>query len=683
MQVRLNSCVVIATACLLTGSLTWIPREPVSAQTVVPTRPIPPGPFRFFLEYHGSQGYRQPQATMNFLDGMSNAISLWPPVADGLTVWAGRTENLMLLMAGSAALQELPAAEIARQATAFTQLSATAPGANLFWSLMPEWDQSGGHWVPRGRPRYTNLTRQEAYRRFLAYYEQVHPDLIAQLRRPPGPNSPWLTALSVYVPNVAYAYELGAEWQMLERGLDELGDLPTGIAFMRGAGHQYGKPWGIDISNWRTSTNSATAYDSNGRLLGGWSASYIERLYYLSYAAGSNFIHNEAATYRRDDGTLNPLGLATKRFADFALRRHPDVGTPSVPLALLMDHLSGFDTKHGPYNQANAVWYQDIPYSNGDHMTDNFLRVAYPGHWLHGLTPGAPFADSKGIPATPAFQRYLAEGNDPRPYEPMPTTRWGDNLDVLTTHVTQEALRSYRVLFLLGDVALDARLRGVITNWVAEGGVLVVNAAQAAGFDEKLLGVQILPEPPRRAAQAIWTDGGTVEESAFAYAVVRPVSATVMAHTVAKDALITKHLWGRGEVILTAPLYLQAENRSRLLEVGTQLVDRLVRRFEPVQVQGPPVEYVIGRSKGKVVVTLANSTGAPWQGRVIVPKPPASSYQVSEYLSDQPLVPVVSATELAVPVSVPAYSVRVVGVEWAMRESGSLPGAGSGKGRRN
>ena len=666
---------MIALAGLLGAGLTWLGRTPVAAQTGPPVRPIPVQPFKFFVEYFGSQGYAEPQVALNQRDGLSNGMALWPPVADGPSIWAGRTDNLMLQMAGSAALLQLPTAEIERQAAAFRQLPP-APLGKLFWSLMPEWDQSGGHWVPQGRPRYSGLSRQEAYSRFLAYYEQTHPGLIDQLRRPLGPNSPWLTAVTVYAPNVSYAYELGAEWQMLERGLDELGDLSTGVAFMRGAGRQYGKPWGIDISSWRTSTNAATKFDEAGRLLGGWSADYIERLYYLSFAAGSNLILNEAAVYRRTDGALNPLGIVTRRFADFALRRHPDLGTPAVPMALMMDHLTGFDTKHGPYNQANSVWYQDIPYSSGDYMSDNFLKVAYPGHWLHGLTPGAPFADNKGIPDTAAFQRFLAAGNDPRPYEPMPTTRWGDNIDVLTTRVGAKALRNYRVLFLLGDVTLDARLRGMITSWVADGGVLVINAAQAAGFDQNLLGVEILPEPPRRAAQSIWADGGALEEPAFTYALVRPVAATVIAHSVTKDALITKRLWGKGEVIFTAPLYLQAENRGRLLEIGTQLIDRLVRRFEPVQVQGPPVEYVIGRGPGKLVVTLANSTGIPWRGRLQAPRPP-STFRITEFTSDESLEFEASPSEVAVPVSVPPYAVRVVAIEWSQRGAGSIPGAGS------
>src|SRR5678809_1078162 len=49
-------------------------------------------------------------------------------------------------------------------------------------------------------------------------------------------------------PSALDAYEWGADVGLLERGVDELGDVATGIAFMRGAGRQYDRPWGIDLS---------------------------------------------------------------------------------------------------------------------------------------------------------------------------------------------------------------------------------------------------------------------------------------------------------------------------------------------------------------------------------------------------------------------------------------------------
>ena len=207
---------------------------------------------------------------------------------------------------------------------------------------------------------------------------------------------------------------------------------------------------------------------------------------YAAYMPGAHILQIEPTLYYVPGGaTLNPFGHAVKRFADFALRRHPNIGTPVVPMALMLDAHSGFDTKHGLYNQQNAVWYQDIAYSSGDFMIDNFLKLAYPNHWRHGTMPGAPFSTPVG------YQRFLASGGDPRPYEPMPFTRWGDTFDVMLNTATFDSLRRYKVIVLMGDVVIDVRLRQVLQLWVQAGGTLVVNVRQATSADEALLGVRL------------------------------------------------------------------------------------------------------------------------------------------------------------------------------------------------
>ena len=96
-------------------------------------------------------------------------------------------------------------------------------GVGLFWNLMPEWDQSGGLWVPRGRPTYSGLSREAAYRRFLQYYSTTHPALMEFLGRPLIDGPPYrLAAITDYNANVFSAYELGVELQLLERGVDDV-----------------------------------------------------------------------------------------------------------------------------------------------------------------------------------------------------------------------------------------------------------------------------------------------------------------------------------------------------------------------------------------------------------------------------------------------------------------------------
>ena len=99
---------------------------------------------------------------------------------------------------------------------------------------MPEWDQSGGNWV-RNRPRYRGMTRQQAYKAFTDFYlGETHAPLGTILRMAPAERGVTLATVTDFPCNVAAAYEMGVDVCMIERSIDELSDLSTGIAFVRG-----------------------------------------------------------------------------------------------------------------------------------------------------------------------------------------------------------------------------------------------------------------------------------------------------------------------------------------------------------------------------------------------------------------------------------------------------------------
>ena len=621
-------------------------------------------PFTFYHEFLGSRAYADPQVTAALRLGMMNGLGFSPPFEPGmLNLTTGYRVSLMLRLATGGATPVVSDDAIGRQRADVNAVAAATPGLDFVWNPMPEWDQSGGAWVAAGRPQYRGLSKSEAYGRFVHYYQSSYPSLMSYLRQPAAERKYRLAAVTDYSPNVFYACELGVDLCLLERGIDELGDLSTGVAYLRGAASQYGRSWGIDLSSWRTSNEMATTYDYPAVLRGGWSASYLMRHYYAAFMSGARVIHNEAATYWYRDGRLNPFGEATQEFADFALRRHSNVGTPVVSTALLIDHFAGFDPRYGVYNQNTAVWYRDIPYSDGDYMLDNFFRLAYPNHWLHGLAPDAPFANSAGVPDRARFQAFLAGGGDPRPYEPMPFTRWGDSIDVITNAVGAGALRQYKAIVLGGDVTLDSRLRAALQTWVEQGGVLLMNAAQARPEDESLLGVTVQTTPSKQAANSQWLSNGIRQtEAPYNYALLRPVTAEVLAVNESKDPLITRRVFGKGEVLLTAPAYLQSTRRDQLLRIGTQLLDSVLARNAPARIWGPPVEYIVNEGPGKRVITLINNAGTEWNGLVTMPRPLGSAV-VLEYITDLRTPFSVKRDELTIPARVPAYGVRIFAVE--------------------
>jgi hypothetical protein len=619
----------------------------------------------FYHEFFGRRGYSDPQVEQNLKLGMMNGLSFSPPVEDGVVhVTSPYGAGLMLRLAGAAGPAEMSDAAIEQQRAEFNRLAAAGPDADYLWNLLPEWDQSGGSWVLGGRPHYTGLSRVDARHRFLSYYKSRYPALMNHLRTPAGERFYRLVSVTDYSPNVYLTYELGVELQLLERAIDELGDLSTGLAFIRGAARQYGRDWGIDFSSWRTSNRGATAYNEDDVLLGGWSESYLRRHYYAAFGAGARTILNEATSYRHANGRLNPFGRVTREFADFALKRHPDMGVPAVFTAVLIDHYSGFDPKHGLHNQNEAVWYQDIPYSDGDHMLDNFFSLAFPGHTLHGLAPGAPFSNRQGIPDEGRFRAFLSSGGDVRPYEPMPSTRWGDSLDVITNAAPAEALNYYKVIVLMGEVTLDSRLRNDLREWVRRGGILVMNSAQVTTADEELLGVTVVGPAARSASTSRWLPASSAgNEFGYTYREVRPTTADVLAINEHADPVVTRRRLGAGEVFLTTPDYLQNTTRNRILQVGTQLLDSLIARFAIARVTGAPIEYSVSEAAGKTIVTLINNTSSEWAGGVTIRRPNEFA-RVMEYINDQPVAFQAVRRDISLQVSVPAFDVRVFAFEY-------------------
>ncbi|MGC4119841.1 MAG: hypothetical protein QM765_35750 [Myxococcales bacterium] len=566
-------------------------------------------------------------------------------------------------MAGATKVEGLTAEAIDQQLAALVALERSA-GLKATWNLMEEWDQAGGRWVPQGRPLYGGLTRQQAHEQFTSYYLEQSPPLGTYLRQPQAERSFPLLAQTDFPINALTAYGMGVDLCLLERGIDELSDLSTGIAFVRGAAAQAQKTWGIDLAAWRTGNGGATEFDANGVLLGGWSASYLRRHLYVSYLSGAQIVVLEpVSSYFASMGILNPLGQAVYEFADFALRRHPDLGKPVVAMAVMSSHDSGFDAKHWTHLQEDTVWYGDLPYSDGDHMLDNFFKVAFPGHWLHGLAPGAPFADAGGHPDPAAFRAWLAAGGDPRPYEPMGSTRWGDNLDVIADNASLATLQRYQVIALVGDVVVDEPKRTALRTWVEAGGTLVANVKQVTADDEALLGVQLGATEVSETTSKWLADGTEYSEPPFLATQVTPTTATLLAAGGSGEPLITTNAVGRGQVILTAANHLQSQAKDRLLQIGIRLFDGLHAQHSPVTVEGEAIEYLVTQPSGRTVVALVNNTAAPWSGKVRWQGASTGAPSVKEYLGDGGVSFVQEQGQIAIEAQVPPFDLRVYSLE--------------------
>jgi hypothetical protein len=164
-------------------------------------------------------GYSYPEVAWNFQNGMTNMLGLWPPADEGMfNVITSRSTGFNFYMQGASHVVGptglvYSAPEIASQSqSASTICTATGKDKSL-WSLMLEWDQSGGHWVPNGRSRYFGLTRTQAYSKFTNYYLSDSPPLGTYLAQPAAERGCRLGAVTDYSPNAFYAFVFTSSYE--------------------------------------------------------------------------------------------------------------------------------------------------------------------------------------------------------------------------------------------------------------------------------------------------------------------------------------------------------------------------------------------------------------------------------------------------------------------------------------
>jgi hypothetical protein len=244
----------------------------------------------------------------------------------------------------------------------------------------------------------------------------------------------------------------------------------------------------------------------------------------------------------------------------------------------------------------------------------------------------------------------------------MAFTRWGDNFDVITSHATLNALRNYKVIAVLGDVAFTSQLQQDLQGWVQQGGTLVINANQIATTDESFLGVGLKTTTKTGNTSRWLLDGSQFAESNFTYTTVVPSTAQVLATTNGSDPLITSNAVGNGHVILTTPRYLQTNARDQLLNIGTRLFDWLNTQYALAQVNGSPIEFIVNQAPYGVVVTLLNHTGSDWNGAITT-----NTFEqvtaVKEYTADVTAPFKVNDATVSVSAIVPAWDVKIYGIE--------------------
>ena len=246
--------------------------------------------------------------------------------------------------------------------------------------------------------------------------------------------------------------------------------LPNGqlyYAFIRGAGKQYGVPWFGNASIYnRWGHKRYAPSDPQGGPTKGTSLALLKRLMYSQIAYNCSAVGFEASCYGTNG--LSPLG----RIQQAAVEWSEKFGAPGImhtPVAVMVDFYAGWSFPRHLYSPDIYKVWGNLPYDEGDYLTDGVLDMLYPGY-----QDSSYYHDERGFIA-------------PTPF--------GDIADCLLSDAPLWLLRQYPVLVLAGRMEPSQEFSDTLTAYVKQGGHLVMTAANARKlFPDGIGGIRVLPE---------------------------------------------------------------------------------------------------------------------------------------------------------------------------------------------
>jgi hypothetical protein len=345
-----------------------------------------------------------------------------------------------------------------------------------------EFDQFKHLMKPRGLAGYDRrpASRRECYEVLRDYFTSRSRDLLGRVIS--------VTGHSHYE---AYAGEWGARCIGLEVG-ENIAFTQSKFAFARGASRQWRLPWSVQVSPWFSGacTTSGPLRREGGAARGldaGHSLSFYERMWLHAWFAGAAMVtpENSVAIFFEQAAAPWTLTAHGRRAAEvFQFMRAHDRGVPFTPVAIVLDHLAGYNG------------YRDKPWgilepTAGDRQVRDLFD--------HQLYPGSDHIHHRPDPTNPESS-YLR----PTPY--------GEMFDVQLTRASAEMLSSYPVLLLAGDLGFDEELISKLEHALVRGSRLLLTPAHQSALGsqwtrlEKHTGTEVL-QP--------WTNPATGRPSAI------------------------------------------------------------------------------------------------------------------------------------------------------------------------
>lgn len=311
----------------------------------------------------------------------------------------------------------------------------------------------------------------------------------------------------------AYAGEWGARCIGLEVG-ENIAFTQSKLAFARGASRAWQKPWSVQVSPWfHGACTTSGPLRTEGRdargLEAGHSLSFYERMWLHGWFAGAAMVTPENSIATFFDKPESPWTLTShgrKAAEVFAFMQTHERGVPFTPVAIVLDHLAGYNG------------YMDKPWgilkpTDGDRE----LRDLFD----HQLFPGSDHIHTNPFPSNPELS-YLR----PTPY--------GEIFDVLLTSAPPEILPSYPVILLAGDIEFDSTFLGGLEKSLRRGSHVLMSARHRAGLGAEY---ERLARQGNVEVLAAWTNPATGRPAAISNARLAQLAQDSLPIKISGDAI--------------------------------------------------------------------------------------------------------------------------------------------------
>ena len=249
-------------------------------------------------------------------------------------------------------------------------------------------------------------------------------------------------------------------------GAETAQGLPNGqvyYSFIRGAGKQYGVPWFGNASVWNRWgwKNYSGVNSDNGGDTEGTSLSLLKRLIYSHIMYDCVAVGFESSFLNKKE-ELSPIGKIQQSAYKW-VKKYGAPGSLYTPVAVMIDFFSGWSfPRHLYTSNIYRVW-GNLPYEEGDYLTDGILNIIYPGY-----QDASYFHNETGFIA-------------PTPY--------GDIADCILSDCPLWLLKQYPVLVIGDELKGGHEIKDKLEKYVESGGHLVITAGTLKNMPGGLSGI--------------------------------------------------------------------------------------------------------------------------------------------------------------------------------------------------